>query len=49
MLSIEKVSIHTFFIRRGHLEFKTLTSQAIFWATLLLSLAQLGVTILILL
>ncbi|HZD57014.1 MAG TPA: DUF6713 family protein [Anaerolineales bacterium] len=41
-------SIHTFFIRRGHSEFKTLTSQGILWATLLLSLAQLAATIVIL-
>jgi Family of unknown function (DUF6713) len=41
-------SIHTFFIRRGHPEFKTPTSQGILWATLLLSLAQLAVTIVIL-
>jgi hypothetical protein len=41
-------SIHTFFIRRGHLEFKTLISQGILWATLLLSPAQLAMTILIL-
>ena len=41
-------SIHTFFIRRGHPEFKTSVSQGILWATLLLSLAQLGVTIMIL-
>lgn len=41
-------SIHTFFIRRGHPEFKTSVSQGILWATLLLSLAQLVVTIMIL-
>jgi hypothetical protein len=41
-------SIHTFFIRRGHPEFKTPMSQVILWITLLLSLAQLVVTILIL-
>ena len=41
-------SIHTFFIRRGHPEFKTPVSQGILWATLLLSPAQLGVTIMIL-
>ena len=41
-------SIHTFFIRRGHPEFKAPVSQGILWATLLLSLAQLGVTITIL-
>jgi hypothetical protein len=41
-------SIHTFFIRRGHPEFKTSVSQEILWATLLLSLAQLVVTIMIL-
>jgi hypothetical protein len=41
-------SIHSFFIRRGHAEFKTLTSQGILWATLLLSLAQLAVTIMML-
>jgi hypothetical protein len=41
-------SIHTFFIHRGHPEFKTAVSQSILWATLLLSLAQLAVTILLL-
>ncbi len=41
-------SIHTYFIRRNHLQFKTSTSQAILWATLLLSLTQLGVTIMVL-
>jgi hypothetical protein len=41
-------SIHTFFIRRGHPEFKTPVSQGILWATLLLSLSQLVVTILML-
>jgi hypothetical protein len=41
-------SIHTYFIRRGHPEFKTPVSRGILWATLLLSLVQLGVTILIL-
>lgn len=41
-------SIHTFFIRRGHPEFKTLTSQGILIGTLLLSLVQLGLTIAIL-
>jgi hypothetical protein len=35
-------------MHRGHQEFKTLTSQAILWGTLLLSLVQLGVTITIL-
>ncbi|MEJ2599477.1 MAG: hypothetical protein P8Z00_14165 [Anaerolineales bacterium] len=38
-------SIHTFFMRHGHPEFKTPTSQGILWATMLLSLVQLGVTI----
>lgn len=41
-------SIHIFFIRRGHPDFKTPTSQGILWATLLLSLAQMAVTIVIL-
>ncbi len=41
-------SIHTFFIHRGYPEFKTPLSQGILWATLLLSLAQLGVTIMLL-
>ena len=41
-------SIHTFFIRRGHPEFKTPVSQGILWATMLLSLAQLGVTVMFL-
>lgn len=41
-------SIHTFFLRRGHPEFKTSVSQGILWATLLLSLAQLAVTIVLL-
>lgn len=41
-------TIHTFFIRRGHPEFKTPVSQGILWLTLLLSLAQLGVTIMLL-
>ena len=41
-------SIHTFFIRRGHPQFKTSSSQAILWATLLLSLAQLSMTIMVL-
>jgi hypothetical protein len=41
-------SIHTFFIRRGHPEFRTPVSRGILWATLLLSLAQFGLTILFL-
>ena len=41
-------SIHTFFIRRGNPEFKTPVSLGILWATLLLSLAQFSLTILIL-
>ena len=41
-------SIHTFFIRRGRSEFKTPGSLGILWAILLLSLAQLGSTIIIL-
>jgi hypothetical protein len=38
-------SIHTYFIRRGGQEFKTPVSLFILWSTLLVSLAQLGVTL----
>ena len=41
-------SIHIFFIRRDNPEFKTPESLGILWATLLLSLAQFSLTILIL-
>lgn len=40
--------IHTFFISRGHAEFKTPVSLAILWSTLLVSLIQLGLTVAIL-
>jgi hypothetical protein len=42
-------SIHTFFNRRGRLEFKSPISQIILWATLLISLVQFVVTLLVLL
>jgi hypothetical protein len=38
-------SIHTFFIRRGHPEFKTPVSLGILWAILLVSLLQGGFTV----
>jgi len=38
-------SIHTYFSRHGRVEFRTPVSQAILWATLLLSVVQLGVTL----
>lgn len=41
-------SIHTYFIRQGREEFKAPVSQLVLRATLLLSLAQLGVTLVIL-
>jgi hypothetical protein len=41
-------SIHAYFIRRGREEFKTPVSLSILWGTLLLSLAQLGVTLIVL-
>ena len=41
-------TIHTFLIRRGHPEFRTRTSLAVLWGTLLLSLAQLAVTLMLL-
>jgi hypothetical protein len=41
-------SIHTYFIRQGREEFKTSVSQFILWVTLLVSLAQLGVTLIVL-
>jgi hypothetical protein len=41
-------SIHTFFLRRGHPEFKTPVSLGILWTILLVSLAQLGLTVLML-
>ncbi|MBS1251413.1 MAG: hypothetical protein MAG451_00446 [Anaerolineales bacterium] len=41
-------SIHTYFIRRGREEFKAPVSLAILWITLIVSLAQLGVTLAIL-
>jgi hypothetical protein len=41
-------SIHTFFIQRGRPEFKTPVSLGILWATFLVSLTQLAMTILIL-
>jgi hypothetical protein len=39
-------SIHTYFIRRGRDEFKTPISQIILWATLLVSIPQLVLTLL---
>jgi hypothetical protein len=41
-------SIHTYFIRRGREEFKSPVSLVILWTTLLLSLAQSGVALYIL-
>ena len=41
-------STHTYFIRRGREEFTTPISLSILWGALLLSLAQLGVTLVIL-
>lgn len=41
-------SIHTYFIRRRREEFTTPVSLFILWVTLLISLAQLGVTLVIL-
>ena len=41
-------SIHTYFIRHRHPEFKTPVSLCILWSTLLISLAQLGLTVTIL-
>jgi len=38
-------SIHTHFMRQGREQFKTPVSLFILWGTLLLSVAQLGVTI----
>jgi hypothetical protein len=38
-------TIHRTFIRRGHDEFTIPTSQFLLWATLIMSIAQLGVTI----
>jgi len=38
-------AIHTSFSRQGRVEFRTPVSQAILWSTLLLSVAQLGVTL----
>jgi hypothetical protein len=42
-------SIHTHFSRQGRVGFRTPISQAILWSTLLLSLAQLAVTLITLL
>ena len=41
-------SIHTLFIRSGRQEFKSPISQIILWATLLISLVQFVVTLLVL-
>jgi hypothetical protein len=41
-------SIHTYLIRHGHPEFKTPVSQGILWVAMLLSQAQLGVTLVLL-
>lgn len=38
-------NIHRYFIRKGHDEFTIPTSQFLLWATLIVSLAQVGVTI----
>ena len=38
-------SIHTFFIHRGHPEFKTPVSLGILWIILLVSLAQFSLTV----
>ena len=38
-------SIHTYFMRQGREQFKTPVSLSILWGTLLLSLVQLGVTL----
>ena len=40
-------SIHTYFIRQGRQEFKTPVSQFILWATLLVSLPQLILTLIL--
>jgi hypothetical protein len=37
--------IHTYFLRRGHDEFNTLVSRGILWAMLVTSVAQLMVTL----
>jgi hypothetical protein len=42
-------SIHAFFSHQGRVEFRTSISQAILWSTLLLSVAQLAVTVVTLL
>jgi hypothetical protein len=38
-------SIHSFFIKRGHTQFKTPVSQSILFTTLIISLIQLGFTL----
>jgi hypothetical protein len=38
-------TIHRTFIRQGHDEFTIPTSQFLLWATLIMSIAQLGVTV----
>ena len=41
-------SIHTWFLRRGHPQFNVPVSKLILWATLIVSLAQAGMTIFLL-
>ena len=38
-------AIHMFFLSRGHPEFRTSVSLGILWSTLVLSVAQLGLTV----
>jgi hypothetical protein len=45
ILGLFAFAIHTFFLRRGHPEFKTPVSLGILWIILLISLAQLSLTL----
>ena len=48
LAGLEAFSIHTWFLRRGHPQFNVPVSKLILWATLIVSLAQAGMTIFLL-
>ena len=48
LIGLFAFAIHKFFILRGHQEFKTTISQSILWTILLVSLAQISLTIIML-
>ena len=45
LAGVAAFSIHTYFLRKGHPEFNTIFSKLLLWSTLLVSLAQAGITV----